>query len=68
MITKTKERLMQAVTYRGIGSGNCNILSQQERPRPSNAGRSKLKTKLNLELGDPKTKSKDYKLLEKRKK
>ncbi|KAJ6667170.1 hypothetical protein lerEdw1_017148 [Lerista edwardsae] len=68
MITKKQERLMQAMTEQGIG---CKSLSRQggQRQRQSKAGTSKLKTKLlNLELDGPKTKSKEYKLQEKRRK
>lgn len=68
MITKKQERLMQAMTEQGIG---CKSLSRQggQRQRQSNTGTSILKTKLlSLELDGPKTKSKEHKLQEKRRK
>ncbi|XP_066491853.1 DNA damage-binding protein 2 [Tiliqua scincoides] len=69
MITKKQERLMQAMTDQGIGRVNCNGLSPQGGQRPSNAGTSTLRTKqLNLKLDGPKTRSREYKLLEKKRK
>lgn len=67
MVTQNQECLMQSMTEQGIRCRRLSRLGTQNQ-RQSTTGASKLKTKLfSLELESTKTKGKEHKLQEKKK-